>query len=383
MERHLHTSPLLTGPEYFLGDWDVNAYFRGRGFNVLPLPSLGRLSVDLTDSYGVQVLPLGRTDHPQRGHDDGRPTSDPGSAARTPLAVPPEKVIVVRQLSRREEWVNVIQKTFYRSPPKGHYPTRLCVQRVFHDAVPPMIEVKVPAWRNPDEVVSLPIAVVPQVLHPGLEVGVDLVAWVNLEESDASLLNFVNTQVARDCHLTLALVDGIDEGKDQTVVKIVLPGWNPYVYLPISDQVFEPRSRADLRTGGKLKVWVNLNEPQFDGLLLFDFNSSDMPDDASMEPQPGANHYRTMIDVVEVCGTGSSAVAKVEVTGWGDGEPVSVSVSQWPWYLQPRVRRGTLFFAQVNLAAEDPDLLFFCDFELAPQPGDEDVAARFASLSHP
>jgi hypothetical protein len=212
---------------------------------------------------------------------------------------------------------------------------------------------------------------IPDEIWAKLECGTKLLAEVTLAATSADSFNVVGVHLADDFFWTLAKVHG---ERDADRFNVVVPAWDPHVYVPAPIEKVPEDLRPKLRPEYELEALANLLETDPNRFLLLHFRGLRQVEKAQPPPQ-GMPVYRTMLDVLAVSEEAGQIHAEVDVTGFEGEGPVRIPGSIVPWFLRPRLRPGTLLFAKVNLGETDPGQLQFFDFELAPQPTQDHVAA--------
>ena len=85
--------------------------------------------------------------------------------------------------------------------------------------------------------------------------------------------------------------------------------------------------------------------------------------------------HRTIIRVEQIDKESGQDVIEAFVTGWKPKQAVRFPASLIPESILESVQPGTHLFAKVNVGAVRPEDLFFKDFEIAPEPDEDDGLA--------
>lgn len=85
--------------------------------------------------------------------------------------------------------------------------------------------------------------------------------------------------------------------------------------------------------------------------------------------------YRTLLEIINVTNESNEKVVDVIIPGWNPHRAVRFPASLIPSEFQDSVAPDVAFFAHINIGAENADDLYFRDFELAPEPDDDDGLA--------
>lgn len=79
--------------------------------------------------------------------------------------------------------------------------------------------------------------------------------------------------------------------------------------------------------------------------------------------------HRNLVRVVDVSEESNEKVVDVIIPGWNPNRVVQLPLSlicEWISNFEPEI--GTRLIANVNSGAENPEDLYFTDFEVAPKP---------------
>ena len=88
---------------------------------------------------------------------------------------------------------------------------------------------------------------------------------------------------------------------------------------------------------------------------------------------PSREGHKTFVEVLDTTKTeDNEAVIDALVTGWNASKAVRFPRSMLPKELMETVDIGTLLTAKVNIGAGKSTELYFGDFELAPEPDEND-----------
>lgn len=96
---------------------------------------------------------------------------------------------------------------------------------------------------------------------------------------------------------------------------------------------------------------------------------------AEIEGKFGQNRaaHRSLVYISSISGEGISKIADVFVIGWNPQDavriPFSVIAKDIP---RQHIKEGASFIANINIGADDSDELYFSDFEIAPEPDEND-----------
>ena len=85
--------------------------------------------------------------------------------------------------------------------------------------------------------------------------------------------------------------------------------------------------------------------------------------------------YRVLLRITDVAYESTEKVVDAILPGWNPRKAVRFPVSLLPPELQEKVAPDVAFFARVNIGTDNVDELYFREFELAPEPDDEDGLA--------
>src|SRR6266496_3321549 len=80
--------------------------------------------------------------------------------------------------------------------------------------------------------------------------------------------------------------------------------------------------------------------------------------------------YRVLLEVQNIEGTGEDTVVDVQVGHWDHYQLVRLPLSLIPERFHADTKRGTWFFAHVNIKAKYQEDLYFREFELTTEPED-------------
>jgi hypothetical protein len=278
----------------------------------------------------------------------------------------------------KKKWNASIARTMLA--PINHKLTKLTVEKIAEGPNPESrrLRVRIPTWSHGTHA-WIDSDRIPDEIWAKIEQGTELLALVNIEAASVSSLNFVGFHLAADFFPTLVRVHGELE---QNRFHVVVPAWDPYLLVPVPTMKVPQHLRRRLRHGYEFESLANLLETDPDRFVLLEF--SELRDHESPTPPPEEIRlYRTILDVVSVEEESGQICADVDVSGFEAEGTVRIPEAIVPWYLRPRLRPGTLLFAKVNLGETDPSQLRFFEFELAPQPRKDHVAARSALFPDP
>jgi hypothetical protein len=272
-----------------------------------------------------------------------------------------------------KEWRDCVERT--RRAPIGHQLADLEVESIARGQQG--VLVRIPDSEEEAEARWIGRRQIPDEVWDRLERGTKLLAEVPCGATSPDSFSVVGLlHLADDFFWTLARVH---DGRDRQYFHVVVPGWDPYVYVPALIERVPEDLRPRLVPGYELETQANLLETE---PKLLRFRALRHFEAAPARPR-GVPLYRTMLDVLSVTEQAGEVHAEVDITGFEGEGPIRIPASSVPWYLRPRLRPGTLLFAKVNLGETDPGRLKFFDFELAPQPGQDDVTARLPLLPDP
>ncbi len=85
--------------------------------------------------------------------------------------------------------------------------------------------------------------------------------------------------------------------------------------------------------------------------------------------------YRTLLAITNISTVANERVVDAVIPGWNPRIAVRFPVSLIPAEFHELLAPDVAFFAQINIGAEKADDLYFRDFELAPEPDDNDGLA--------
>lgn len=97
-------------------------------------------------------------------------------------------------------------------------------------------------------------------------------------------------------------------------------------------------------------------------------SARELQGDLSIDRRP----HRSLVRVTNIDTESNEPVLDVIIPSWNPKRAVRFPLSLVGWSIQNDVRQGTRLFAQVNIGAEDPQELYFTDFELALEPDSND-----------
>lgn len=100
---------------------------------------------------------------------------------------------------------------------------------------------------------------------------------------------------------------------------------------------------------------------------IFD-SARELHGEVSVERRP----HRTLIRVTDVDKKTKAPTLDVIIPSWNPKRAVRFPLSLIKHEIQADIQPGTRLFAQVNIGAEDPQELYFRDFQLAPEPDSND-----------
>ncbi len=93
------------------------------------------------------------------------------------------------------------------------------------------------------------------------------------------------------------------------------------------------------------------------------------------DPPEARVPYRVLLRVRNIGNEANEEVVDVIIPGWNSRRAVRFPASLIPPDLRDKLAPGVRFFARVNIGADKADDLYFRDFELAPEPNDDDGLA--------
>jgi len=85
--------------------------------------------------------------------------------------------------------------------------------------------------------------------------------------------------------------------------------------------------------------------------------------------------HRTLVRITNVTNESSEKVVDAVIPGWNPYRAVRFPISLLPTNLRDKLAPDVHFFAYINIGAEKAEDLYFRNFELAPEPDDDDGLA--------